>query len=204
MDLYKKKQKKLRQGDPENAGDCYTYLALKADTKLHLAHSAGKREQKTCDKLFQKLCVRCREPTVQEKATFISDGNEEYTNAIEKYYLTETINYGQLIKIRENGKVVDRIKKVVFGEVDWIETVYIERYNLTLRNGISRLIRKTICFSKEKIMFDDHLEIYQAYNNLIRKHSSLKRRTPCMAEGITDHIWTWEELLMFKVVINRY
>jgi len=28
------------------------------------------------------------------------------------------------------------------------------------------------------------------------------KRTPCMAEGITDHIWSWKELLMFKVGIS--
>lgn len=186
---------------------------MKADTKLQIAHSTGKKDQKTCDRLFQKLCVRCKEPTREDKATFISDGNDQYTNSIEKYYITETINYGQLIKIRENGKVVDKKKVVVFGEVDWIETVYIERHNLTLRNGISRLIRKTICFSKEKYMLDDHLEIYEAYNNFIRLNGALTikregrkniRRTSCMAEGITDHRWSWKELLTFKVDINRY
>lgn len=151
--------------------------------------------------MFQKLCVRCREPTREEKATFISNGNDQYINSIEKYYLVETVNYGQLIKIRENERVVGRKKRVVFGEVDWIETVYIERYVLTVRHGISGLVRKTITFSKDKDMLDDHLEIYQAYNNLIRLNEGLTikregkrniRRTPCMVEGITDHRWTWE------------
>ena len=115
---------------------------MKPDTKLHIAHSTGKRNQETCDKLFQKLCLRCKEPTRGEKATFISDGNEEYTNAISKYYLTETVNYGQLIKIRdESGHVIRKEKRVVFGEVDWIETVYVERY----RNipGIQQSHQKT-------------------------------------------------------------
>lgn len=186
---------------------------MKSDTKLQIAHATGKKEQKICDRLFQKLCIRCQEPTEEEKATFTSDGNPQYTNSIQKYYLTETINYGQLIKIRdENGRLIGKEKRIIFGEVSWIETVYIERHNLTLRNGISRLIRKTICFTKEMAMLDDHLEIYEAYNNLIRLNSSLTikregrrniRRTPCMAEGITDHRWNWKELLTFKV-INRY
>lgn len=175
---------------------------------MHLAHSVGKRRQETCDRLFQKLCVRCQEPTEKHKATFISDGNDQYTNSIEKYYLTETINYGQLIKIREDGRVVRKEKRTIFGEVDWIETVYIERYNLTLRNGISRLVRKTISFTKVKSMLEKHLDVYQAYNNLIRLNEALTikrkskrniRRTPCMAEGITDHRWNWEEMLMFKI-----
>ncbi len=101
---------------------------------------------------------------------------------------------------------------VIFGDVDdaGIDTVYLERYNLTLRHGISRLVRRSLCFSKCKEMFDNHLDVYQCYNNLIRVNSALtiktkkgeknRGRTPCMAEGITDHVWTWKELLMFKIV----
>ena len=121
------------------------------------------------------------------------------------------MNYGQLIKERKGGRVVKKTRRIVIGsmyEKD-METVYIERYNLTLRNGISRLIRETLCFSKCKDMFDNHLDVYQCYNNLIRINSGLTiktkkgerniKRTPCVAEGITDHIWTWKELLMFRI-----
>ena len=99
---------------------------------------------------------------------------------------------------------------VIFGEVDavGIDTVYVERYNLTLRHGISRLVRKSLCFSKCKEILDNHLDMYQCYNNRIKVNSALTiktekgekniGRTPCMAEGITDYIWTWKELLMFK------
>jgi len=89
-----------------------------------------------------------------------------------------------------------------------IDTIHIERYNLTLRHGISRLVRKSLCFSKCKEMLDNHLDVYQCYNNLIRANSALtivqpegernKKRMSCMAEGIADHGWTWKELLMFK------
>jgi IS1 transposase. len=90
----------------------------------------------------------------------------------------------------------------------YIDTVYLERYSLTLRHGISRLVRESLCFSKCKEMLDNHLDMYQCYNNLIRVNSALTiktkkgekdiERTPCMVEGITDHIWRWKELLMFK------
>ncbi len=177
---------------------------MKRDTRLHIAHATGKRVQGTCNKLFQKLSVRCKEPTKDEKATFVSDGNEQYTNAIEKYYLTETVNYAQLVKVKEGGRLVSKEKRTIFGKVDWIETVLIERYNLTLRLGISRLVRDTLCFSKAKGMLDKHLELYQCYSNLIRKHIGLGGKTPCMAEGITNHKWTWEEMLTFKILTLVY
>jgi hypothetical protein len=101
---------------------------------------------------------------------------------------------------------------VIFGEVDdaGIGTVSVERYNLTLRHGISRLVRRSLCFSKCKEMLDNYLDVYQCYNNLIRVNSELTiktkkgdkdiERTPCMAEGISDHIWTWKEFLIFQIL----
>jgi len=154
---------------------------------------------------------RGNRPTENGKATFISDGNDQYITAILAHFEAETINYGQLIKEREKGRVVGKTRMVIFGDVDeaGIDTVYVERYNLTVRHGISRLVRESLCFSKCKEMLDSHLDVYQCYNNLIRVNSALTiktekgvrniERTPCMAEGITDHVWTWKELLMFKI-----
>ena len=180
---------------------------MKRRTRLQLGHAIGKREQKTCDKLIRKLCVRCKNPTAENKATFYSDGNDQYVNSIEKYYNIDTVNYGQLIKVKENGRVVRKEKMVVLGEPGWIDTVYIERHNLTLRTGISRLVRKTLSISKVEDMLDKQMDLYEAYTNLIRLHTGLTirregerniRRTPCMAEEITNHRWSWKELLTFK------
>ncbi len=69
-----------------------------------------------------------------------------------------------------------------------------------------------MCFSKCKKMLDNHLDVYQCDNDFIRTNSALTiktdentkniEQTPCMAEGITNHIRTWKELLMFKISIN--
>nr|CBH37549.1 hypothetical protein BSM_10260 [uncultured archaeon] len=40
----------------------------------------------------------------------------------------ETINYGQLIKEREEGRVVGKTRTIIFGKVDDIDTSYVERY----------------------------------------------------------------------------
>ena len=105
------------------------------------------------------------------------------------------MNYGQLIKERTGGRVVKKTRRIVIGSMDEtdMEMVYIERYNLTLRNGISCLIRETLCFSKCKDMFNNHLDVYQCYNNLIRINSGLTiktkkgerdiKRTPCKLEA---------------------
>lgn len=212
MVIREKKQKNVEQGDAgsDQHGDCWIYTAIKSDTKLHLAHSIGKRVQETATKLIATVMKRGELPTHDDKSTFISDGNDQYATALLDVFDEDTINYGQMIKMRENGRVVSKTKKVILGVLDEgdIETVTVERYNLTLRHGISRLVRKTICFSKCKNMLENHLDIYQCYNNLIRTNSALTIKTPkgikniertsCMAEEITEHPWTWSELLMFN------
>ncbi|GCC11831.1 IS1 transposase [archaeon] len=162
--------------------------------------------QDTADKLIKTVRKCGKSPTKDDKAIFVSDDNDQYTKAL----MENVINYGQLVKEREKGRVVGKTKTIIFGTIDNgdIDTVYIERYNLTLRHGISRLVRKSLCFSKCKDMLDDHLDMYQCYNNLIRTNSALTigrpegerniKQTPCMAEGITDHVWTWKEMLMFN------
>jgi len=82
--VVRKKQKKVDggDGDADRHGDCWIYIAKKADTKLHLAHSTGKRVQATADKLMETVRKRGTRPTEDEKATFISDGNDQYINAI--------------------------------------------------------------------------------------------------------------------------
>lgn len=52
-----KKQKNVNQGDDtaDKQGDCWIYIAEKQDTKLHIAHSTGKRVQDTTDKLMKKV-----------------------------------------------------------------------------------------------------------------------------------------------------
>lgn len=173
-----------------------------------MAHSTGKRVQSTADELIKMVKKRGKEPTKDDKATFASDGNDQYTKALMENFDVESIDYGQIVKDKEKGRVVGRTRTIIFGEAEHISTVHVERYNLTLRHGISRLVRESLCFSKCKEMLDNHLDMYQCYNNLIRVNSALTietkkgrkniRRTPCMAEDITDHVWTWEELLKFK------
>jgi len=210
--IYKKKQKNVGKGksnEPDD-GDVWIYISETRDTKLELAHATGKRQQEVADELIAKTKKRCKPPTKDKKATFYSDGNDQYPKALMKHYDKDTINYGQIIKEKEKGKVVKKTRKIIIGKMNIkdIETVNIERYNNTMRHGISRLVRKTLCFSKCKEMLDDHLDVNQCHYNFIRSHSSLTieteegerniERTPCMAEGITDHIWSWDELLKFK------
>lgn len=123
----------------------------------------------------------------------------------------EELLYAQVKKYREKGRVVKVERKLVFGTeeavqerlnalgMNQINTSYVERQNLTLRSGISRLVRKSLCFSKDVKLLKAHLSLFLMYYNFARPHRGLKGRTPAMAQGITDRLWTLTELMWFKI-----
>jgi IS1 family transposase len=99
-----------------------------------------------------------------------------------------------------------------------INTSFVERDNLTQRQCNRRLTRRTNGFSKELTWFEKQLWLSLAYYHLVLPHHSLRQelktpeptrgtgslrrwqpRTPAMAAGITDHIWTTTELLSYRV-----
>jgi hypothetical protein len=69
-----------------------------------------------------------------------------------------------------------------------------ERLNLSIRMGIRRLTRLTNAHSKKWENHDAMLGLWFAYYNFCRNHETIKT-TPAVAQGLTDHAWTMEELL---------
>jgi hypothetical protein len=122
--------------------------------------------------------------------------------------------YLQMVKQRdEHGRFQGTKLRVIFGtKAEVIEllgesTAYIERSNLTSRLFNGRQVRKTLAFSKDVQAYWYSAVWEDCYYNLVRPHKSLRLpvqpgrlqkwspRTPAMAAGLTDHIWTVKELL---------
>ena len=123
------------------------------------------------------------------------------------------LKYAKVSKIRRNGRVIEVVQSVVFGDTkevmkllgadsgSSINTAYIERLNLTIRNSLARFVRKTLNCSKILKRHTYALDFFQASYNFVIPHKSLRlravqgnkrwmQRTPAMAEGLTDRIWT--------------
>ena len=131
--------------------------------------------------------------------------------------------YTRVVKTRVGRRVVGVDTEVVFGEKDaameaiahspvssHINTAFIERNNLTIRERNRRLTRKTLGFSKRKKLLISSLNIYFGISHFVKTHKGLMtridqngrkwmHRTPMMAAGITDHVWTLSELINFRV-----
>jgi IS1 family transposase len=129
------------------------------------------------------------------------------------------LRYGQVVKERdERHRITGVWKRSVYGDVplERITTAYVERQNLNLRHENRRLVRKTIAFSKKVHGLRHQMVVYLGYFNFVRPHRGLRvpvgaqdgclrkwqRRTPALAAGITDHIWSLRELMSQKIFIN--
>ena len=131
--------------------------------------------------------------------------------------------YGQLVKQKKHGKLLTLSTRVVLGAERLahlgltISTALVERVNLTLRQALAPLGRKTSSFCKDRERLRQRVVFFQAFSNVARPHMSLRQQlplrertrhgaicprwrecTPAMAAGLTDHVWTFRELLTAK------
>jgi hypothetical protein len=85
--------------------------------------------------------------------------------------------------------------KTVTGDPDpkHVSTSYVERQNLTMRMSMRRFTRLTNGFSKKVENHGHAVALYFMYYNFCRLHSTL-RVTPAMEAGISNHVWSIEEL----------
>jgi len=193
--VFKKKTKNVEPCSPNRPeeGDAYIYSCIKRNTYFFVAFSVGKWTQETCRRMIEQLSARTEHPFQHTKIEIFSDGNDDYTYVLPDYYADSCINYGQLVKIREKGKVIGKEKRTICGNPDPgdIGTTDIENFNGILRERIGRLVRKSKCFSKRRWRLECSVQLFQFYWNFINE---FKRRTsPAMLEGLTDHLWIWHE-----------
>jgi hypothetical protein len=70
-----------------------------------------------------------------------------------------------------------------------LNTSFVERLNLTIRQGSAYLGRRTICHARWRERLEEHLELFRCYYNFISTHRALKFgrevRTPAMQAGLT-------------------
>jgi len=148
------------------------------------------------DQLYERIAL----PYPDEKLVIYSDGNNQYEEALNDLYASPCVNYGQSIKIRKQGKVIEKLKRIVIGSPDLseIETTDSENSNGIFRERIGRLVRKTKCFSKLKCRLEAAVAVFQFYWNFMKEMDG--KSTPGMVEGIIDRRITWS--VFFHTIIK--
>ena len=137
--------------------------------------------------------------------------------------------YAQVIKTVRRRRLVRVSHRVVFGTLEavkqvlaacgWqIQTAFVERLNLDIRQRVAAVGRRVTTLCKSEDGMRQQLVLFHAYHNFCLPHASLRMplvapvptngtgsvkrwqpRTPAMAVGLTDHVWTLREVLLFRV-----
>jgi transposase-like protein/IS1 family transposase len=203
----KEKTKNKKQWDDyeleRSMGDAYTFVGFERNTKLVLAWHLGRRTFDDTWQFTKKLAVATSDDTFQ----ITTDGFASSRDTIIHELGHKNIDFAQLIKVYATPDshehrysppvVVDIISNVIHGNPDpkRICTSIVERQNLTIRMQMRRFTRLTNAFSKKWENLKAALGLFFAFYNFCRPHSSIKKQTPAMASGLTDHVWTIQELL---------
>ena len=177
------------------------YTAIKRKSSFFVAFAVGKWTQKTCEELIRKLKRLINQPNKKSKLKILSDGNDDYRFVLARIFSPDVLDYGQLIKHNENGRLVWKEKRIVFGNMplEEIETTCVEGYNGILRERLSCFVRRTKCIAKKKLRLENSLKFFQFYWNFVKTISG--NETPAMREGICGKIWTWEKFLWRKLSV---
>jgi IS1 family transposase len=137
--------------------------------------------------------------------------------------------YAQVIKTVRRRRLVRVSHRVVFGTLEAVEqvlaacgweinTAFVERINLSIRQHVAAVGRRVSTLCKGEAGVRQQLALYHTYYNFCLPHTSLRLpvpqpeathgtgtakcwqpRTPAMAAGLTDHVWTLREVLLFRV-----
>jgi IS1 family transposase len=136
--------------------------------------------------------------------------------------------YAQVIKAYRRRRLVDVTHRVVFGTgqaiaqvlARWgwsINTAFVERLNLDIRQRVAAIGRRVNTLCQGEAGLRDQLALFQVYHNFVLPHASLRQPllipeatngsgsakrwrpcTPAMAAGLTDHVWSLKEVLLYR------
>ena len=189
---------------PKGAGDVWTWTAIDADTKLICSWAVGQRDAYWAGAFLDDLKQR-----LTSRVQLTTDGHKAYLTAVEDVFGNTDIDFAQLVKLygdvpggnKEERKYsppacIGAKKTPVVGSPDpaHISTSYVERQNLTMRMSMKRFTRLSNAFSKKLANHRHAISLYFTFYNWTRIHKTL-RVTPAMAAGLTDHLWSMEEII---------
>jgi IS1 family transposase len=200
----------------------WLWLALDPATKLIPALTLGARTQQTAHSLVHALRAALAPGCVPLVTT---DGLRHYYYALTAHFghwvdtgrrcrwqVDPRLGYGQVQKCYRQRRVVRVRRRVVCGRggsvraalraLGWsglVQTAFVERLNLTARQSVAALTRRTWATAQTAAGLSAQLAWWRGYYHFVRPHLSLRQQgqacTPAMAAGLTAHRWTTVEFL---------
>lgn len=189
-------------------GDVWTWTAIDADTKLVPSWLVGLRSAAYAYRFMADLKSR-----LANRVQLTTDGHKVYLWAVEDVFGSE-VDYAMLVKLYGQDPETEKRYSpppyitanptIIQGNPDpsKISTSFAERQNLTIRMSMRRFTRLTNAFSKKIENLEYAVALHFMYYNFARPHKTLANpypKTPAMAVGLENHIWTVEEIVKLAV-----
>jgi IS1 family transposase len=223
--------------------DLWVWVAMDAKTKIIPVLQLGARTQEMAYAVVHELKSRLK---VGNVPVFSTDGLKHYFYALTAHFgewvhvegekklvwmILSDFYYAQVIKRQRKRHTVEVEQRHIWGhpaeyqarlKADGmsgnINTAFVERVNLTIRQSVSKLTRRTWGRTQYSSELVDHLYWWMTYYHFVREHESLrleldktqerkgkqrarkyKKRTPAMAAGVTERRWSVMELISFPL-----
>lgn len=202
---------KKRNATKAGQGDLWTFTALCATTKLAVSWMIGQRDSLTANAFMRDVAKR-----LANRVQISTDGHNMYLGAVEKAFGWNGADYAMIDKDYGQTQVpqdptrryspaicigVDKSWVMGDPDMDKVSTSYVERCNLTMRMQMRRFTRLTNAFSKKAENHAHAVSLHFMFYNYCRPHMTLTKAangiktTPAMAAGLTDKVWTVEDIL---------
>jgi len=170
---------------------------------LILSHYVGKRTGPSTDIFIADLRKRIKgraQVTTDGLQTYVASMYDSFGGNVDfaqqsKTYFNYPINSPDHRRYSSYGvRSVKTLVHIGCPDPARISTSHVERTNLSVRLFNRRFTRLTLGYSKKLQNLKYAVALFVAHFNFCRVHSAHKQ-TPAMAAGLTDHVWTIEELL---------
>lgn len=216
-----KKQSRLtttERAERSDIGDIYLWYSIDQTTKLIPTFLLGKRSADNARRFMRDLAGRLTMPTsghgsdahsfraggYQPVTQISTDGFAAYPEAVNLAFGAYA-KFGTIIKDYKNAvmpytpsEIVGTKRRAVFSmsesEERSICTSHVERHNLTVRTFMKRFTRLALGFSKKLENLESACALHMAYYNFCWRPGEM-RITPAMAAGISDRLWSFDDLL---------
>jgi len=212
-------------GESAERGPRWGCVSLERDSRFAIAWNGSGSEAQAAPRVIEQTRARTRQ---QAGCVWISDGHAIYPKTIRRVYRnplrtgrvgrprlvpTPGVGLTQVVKHRKGRRVVKVEVRHRFGPTPQCpHTVHQERLNGVLRDRLACLTRKTHAFAKQPQTWDAAVTLCLFEHNWMRPHQALRQeqaglsggrrylqRSPAMAIGLTDHVWSWTEFLRLSI-----
>ena len=185
----------------------WLFATIEVWSRLWASSVLGRRSYRNTKAVINDVLLRGR---LVGSPLIATDGFEYYFGVIARFFGSARV-YGQVLKTRRNDRVVRVERRLKIGtanrlkdalreseDSETLNTSFVERLNLTIRQGSAYLRRRSPCHARGADQLRGHVELLRCYYNYIRPHRALKfgreTRTPAMQAGLVSAPMNWSNI----------